>query len=89
MDLDSEIISMVIFHLLLIQEGQLSVTDKSVGSNTLEDYTCPGGGLCGSIRCLSDQEAVGLIPVKSGNMLSWRLIMKWFLWSLSHSLLLI
>ena len=53
-DLDNEIISMIIFHLLLIQEGQLSVTDENMGSNTLEDYTCPGAGLCGSVRCVSD-----------------------------------
>ena len=29
-----------------------------------------------------DQEVVGLTPAKDGNILSWRLIMKYFLWSL-------
>ena len=34
------------------------------------------------------QVVVGLIPARSGNILSWRLIMKYFLWSSSLSLLI-
>ena len=30
-----------------------------------------------------DQEVAGLIPAGSGNILSWRLIMKYFPWSFS------
>ena len=32
-----------------------------------------------------DQEVVDLVPVGSSNILSWRLIMKFFLWSFSPS----
>ena len=51
--------------------------------------TCPYVGLCGSVRCASDahlngdQEVSGLIPARSSNILSWRLIMKYFLGSFS------
>ena len=31
-----------------------------------------------------DQEVTGLIPAESGNILSWRLIMKYFLQSFFH-----
>ena len=34
-------------------------------------------------RPTGDQEVAGSIPARSGNMLSWRLIMKYFLWSFS------
>ena len=34
-------------------------------------------------RPTGDQEVAGLIPAKVGNILSWRVIMKYFLWSFS------
>ena len=34
--------------------------------------------------CLTgNQEVTGSVPARSGNILSWRLIMKYFLWSFS------
>ena len=33
--------------------------------------------------CIRDQEVLHLISTESGNILSWRLIMKYFLWSFS------
>ena len=43
-DIDHERFSMVILPLLLIQEGQLSVSGKrmcTILANQLEDYACP------------------------------------------------
>ena len=34
-------------------------------------------------RLTGDQEVMGVIPGGSGNILLWRLIMKYFLWSFS------
>ena len=35
------------------------------------------------VRPTGDQEVAGSIPARSGNIHSWRLIMKYFLWSFS------
>ena len=35
------------------------------------------------VHTTCNQEVTGLIPARSGNILSWRLIMKYFLWSFS------
>ena len=70
-EIDHEIFSMVILSLLLIQEGQLSVSGKRMFTilvNRLEDA-----------RPTGDQEVAGSTPAEVGNILSWRLIMKYFL----------
>ena len=40
-------------------------------------------GVGGSVECAGDQEVAGSILAGSGNILSWRLIMKYFLRSFS------
>ena len=35
------------------------------------------------VRPTGDQEVTGSTPAEVGNVLSWRLIMKYFLWSFS------
>ena len=35
------------------------------------------------VRLTGDQEVAGSTPAEVGNILSWRLIMKYFLWSFS------
>ena len=63
-----------IFHFLL----SLSFISSTISSNTF-------AGLGGSVdvRPTGDQEVAGSTPAKVGNILSWRLIMKYFLRSFS------
>ena len=45
------------------------------------DHECPLAGLGGSVGCAvyGNQEVAGSTPAEVGNILSWRLIMKYFL----------
>ena len=67
-EIDREIFSTVILSLPLIQEGQLSVSDERM-CTILVNRLGPTG----------DQEVAGSTPAEVGNILSWRLIMKYFL----------
>ena len=56
-----------------------SNTDTSDVESTHSNTPASAAQLDG---CLTgDQEVTGSIPTRSGNILSWRLIMKYFVWS--------
>ena len=61
------------FDLLVVSQSIILFTKDFQPASVAQSDTCPTG----------DQKVLGLIPTGSGNILSWRLIMIYFLWSFS------
>ena len=82
-EIDHEIFSTVIFPLPLIQEGQLSVSGERMCTILVNRLEGQPRWLSWMRRPTGDQEVAGSTPAEVGNILSWRLIMKYFLRSFS------